>query len=246
MDRFLLGLFAVLLIVTAVLAAAFVLYYQPQTRELEDARQDASRLAQERADLAQQRAALNGRVSDLEHLLDEIRAESEELEAKVQAKEAILAELQSTQDELEQEIADGQIRVQRLRGQLRVDMVDEILFDSGEVTLKPEGRTVLKKVASVLANANRTIQDQGHTDNVPIQGRLAERFPTNWELSATRAVNVVRFLHEEAGLDPTTLSATGLSEYRPSESNDTDSGRQKNRRIEILLVPPYEPDPEEN
>ena len=98
MDRFLLGLFAVLLIVTAVLAAAFVLYYQPQTRELEDARQDASRLAQERA-------ALNGRVSDLEHLLDEIRAESEELEAKVQAKEAILAELQSTQDELEQEIA---------------------------------------------------------------------------------------------------------------------------------------------
>jgi chemotaxis protein MotB len=47
-------------------------------------------------------------------------------------------------------------------------------------------------------------------------------------------------------LDPTTLSATGLSEYRPSESNDTDSGRQKNRRIEILLVPPYEPDPEEN
>jgi chemotaxis protein MotB len=158
MGRFLLGLFAVLLIVTAVLAAGFVLYYQPQTRELEDARQDASRLAQERADLAQQRAALNGRVSDLEHLLDEIRAESEELEAKVQAKEAILAELQSTQDELEQEIVDGQIRVQRLRGQLRVDMVDEILFDSGEATLKPKGRTVLKKVASVLANANRTIQ----------------------------------------------------------------------------------------
>ena len=243
MGRFLLSLFAVLLIVAAVLAAAFVLYYQPQTKALEDARQEASLLAQERA-------ALNGRVSDLEHLLDEVRAESEELEAAVQAKEATLAELQSTQDELvaelEQEIADGQIRVRRLRGQLRVDMVDEILFDSGEATLKPEGRTVLKKIASVLANANRTIQVQGHTDNVPIQGRLAERFPTNWELSATRAVNVVRFLHEEAGLDPTTLSATGLSEYRPSESNDTDSGRQKNRRIEILLVPPYEADPEQN
>ena len=240
MSRFLLSLLAVLLTVAAVLAAAFVLYYQPQTKELEDARQDAS--------LAQERAALNSRVSDLEHLLDEVRAESEELEAEVQAKEAVLAELQSTQDELvaelEQEIADGQIRVQRLRGQLRVDMVDEILFDSGEATLKPEGQTVLEKVASVLAKANRTIQVQGHTDNVPIQGRLAERFPTNWELSATRAVNVVRFLHEKAGLDPTTLSATGLSEYRPSESNDTDSGRQKNRRIEILLVPPYEPDPE--
>ena len=241
MSRFLLSLLAVLLIVAAVLAAAFVLYYQPQTKQLEDARQEASLLAQERA-------VLKGRVSDLEQLLDEIRAESEELEAAVHDKEEALAELQSTQDdlvaELEQEIADGQIRVQRLRGQLRVDMVDEILFDSGKATLKPEGQTVLKKVASVLANANRTIQVQGHTDNVPIQGRLAERFPTNWELSAARAVNVVRFLHEKAGLDPTTLSATGLSEYRPSESNETDSGRQKNRRIEILLVPPYEPDPE--
>ena len=150
MSRFLLSLLAVLLIAAAVLAAAFVLYYQPQTKELEDARQEASLLAQERA-------ALNSRVSDLEHLLDEIRAESEELEAEVKAKEAVLAELQSTQDELvaelEQEIADGQIRVQRLRGQLRVDMVDEILFDfrrsdtqagrpdgTGESRLRPRER----------------------------------------------------------------------------------------------------------
>ena len=198
--------------------------------------------------MAHERADLNSRVADLEHLLDEVRAESEELEAEVQAKEAVLAELQSTQDELvaelEQEIADGQIQVQRLRGQLRVDMVDEILFDSGQATLKPEGQAVLEKVASVLANANRVIQVQGHTDNVPIEGRLAERFPTNWELSAARAVNVVRFLQETANLDPTMLSASGLSEYRPRESNDTDSGRQKNRRIEILLVPPFEPEPD--
>ena len=147
---------------------------------------------------------------------------------------------------LEQEIASGQIQVQRLRGQLRVDMVDEILFDSGEATLKPEGQTVLEKVASVLADANRIIQVQGHTDNVPIKGRLAERFPSNWELSAARAVNVVRFLHEKAGLDPRTLSATGLSEYRPRESNESEAGRQMNRRIEILLVPPFEPSPELN
>ena len=105
-------------------------------------------------------------------------------------------------------------------------------------------QTVLKKVASVLVKANRVIQVQGHTDNVPIKGRLAERFPTNWELSAARAVNVVRFLHEEAGLDPQSLSATGVSEYRPRAANDTDEGRQKNRRIEILLIPPFEPEPD--
>lgn len=240
MGKWLLGLLAIVLIVAAALAAAYLLYYQPLTQDLQDARREASLLAQERS-------TLKSRVSDLEHMLGELRAESTDLEARVQEKEARLAELQSTQDELvselEQEIADGQIQVQRLRGQLRVDMVDEILFDSGEATLKEGGQTVLKKVASVLINANRIIQVQGHTDNVPIKGRLSERFPTNWELSAARAVNVVRFLQEEAGLDAKSLSATGLSEYRPRETNETEEGRQKNRRIEILLVPPFEPDP---
>jgi chemotaxis protein MotB len=238
MGRWLLGLLTVALIVAAAFAAAYLFYYQPQTQELEDARREASLLAQERS-------ALASRVSDLEHMLDELRHESAELEAQVQEREARLAELQSTQDELlselEQEIADGQIQVERLRGQLRVDLVDEILFDSGQATLKAEGQAVLERVATVLAGANRIVQVQGHTDNVPIKGRLAERFPTNWELSAARAVNVVRFLQDEAGLDPQSLSGTGLAEYRPRASNDTDEGRQKNRRIEILLVPPFEP-----
>lgn len=241
MGKWLLTLLAIVLIVAAALAAAYLLYYQPLERDLENARREASLLAQERA-------TLSNRVSDLEHMLSELRTESAELEAEVQDKEARLAELQATQNELvtelEEEIANGQIQVQRLRGQLRVDMVDEILFDSGEATLKPEGQSVLTKVASVLVNANRIIQVQGHTDNVPIRGRLAERYPTNWELSAARAVNVVRFLQDETGLDPQALSATALSEYRPQEPNDTEQGRQKNRRIEILLVPPFEPDPD--
>lgn len=240
MGKWLLSLLAIVLIVAAALTAFYLLYYLPLTQDLEDARREASFLAQERS-------TLKSRVSDVEHMLGELRAESSELEARVQEKEAQLAELQSMQDELvselEQEIADGQIQVRRLRGQLRVDMVDEILFSSGEATLKEEGRAVLMKVASVLVHANRVAQVQGHTDNVPIRGRLAERFPTNWELSAARAVNVVRFLQEEAGLDPQSLSATGLSEYRPRATNDTDEGRQKNRRIEILLVPPFEPEP---
>lgn len=238
MGKWLLGLLTIALIIAAALAAAYLLYYQPLAQDLEDARREASLLAQERS-------ALGSRVSDLEHMLDELRHESAELEAQVQEKEARLAELQATQDELlselEQEIADGQIQVERLRGQLRVDLVDEILFDSGQATLKPEGQAVLERVASVLAGANRIVQVQGHTDNIPIKGRLAERFPTNWELSAARAVNVVRFLQEEAGLDPKSLSATGLAEYRPRATNDTDEGRQANRRIEILLVPPFEP-----
>ncbi len=239
MGKWLLGLFVVLLLVAAALGVAYYMYYLPQAQDLEDARREASLCAQERA-------TLRSRISDLEGMLNDLRQESAELEAEIREREERLAEVQSTQNELlselEQEIADGQIRVERLRGQLRVDVVDEILFDSGEATLKVGGKEVLKRVASVLATADREIQVQGHTDNVPIRGRLAETFPTNWELSAARAVNVVRFLQDEAALPPEHLSASGLSEYRPRAENDTPEGRQRNRRIEILLLPPLEPE----
>jgi len=190
---------------------------------------------------------LTSRVDDLEAMLGELRAESEELETLVREKEAMLAEVQSTQDELvaelQQEIADGQIQVNRLKNQLSVDMVDEILFDSGEATLKPAGREVLKRVATVLATAGRPIQVQGHTDNVPIVGQLAETYPTNWELSAARAVGVVRFLQDDARLDPALLAAAAYSENQPRADNETPEGRERNRRIEIVLLPPVEPAP---
>ena len=128
--------------------------------------------------------------------------------------------------------------MQRIRDQLSVDMVDEVLFDSGEAALKPAGVEVLKKVGAVLKKAsNRRIEVQGHTDNVPIRGALTKRFATNWELSAARAINVARYLQDDARVDPAMLSASGYSEYRPKASNDTEEGRRLNRRIEILLGP---------
>jgi len=228
------------ILVAAAVAAAiavalfYFLGYQPRGKELEEARREASLCVQERA-------AFQGRVSDLESMLDEVRRESAGLADQIRLREERLAQAQSTQDEivekLQQEIADGQIQVERMRGQLRVDMVDEILFDSGEASLKPAGKEVLEKLASVLAGSDRQIRVQGHTDDVPITGRLAQTFPTNWELSAARAVNVVRFLQDGASLDPAHLSASALSQYRPRVANDGPDGRQKNRRIEILLEP---------
>ena len=128
--------------------------------------------------------------------------------------------------------------MERIRDQLRVDLVDEVLFDSGEATLKPAGIAVFGKIGAVLAKAtDRRVEVQGHTDNVPITGALAKRFPTNWELSAARATNVVRFLQDQAKLDPRRLTATAHAEFQPKGPNDTDTGRRQNRRIEILLIP---------
>jgi chemotaxis protein MotB len=160
----------------------------------------------------------------------------------VAQKQQALDTLRTTQDqllgELQREIANKQIEVERIRDKLRVDMVDEILFDSGVAEIKPAGAAVLKKIGTILArSADRGIEVQGHTDNVPIRGALTHRFATNWELSAARATNVARFLQDQASVDPKLLSASAYSEFRPRVANDTDEGRRKNRRIEILLVP---------
>lgn len=240
------------LLLAVALAAFYVLLFEPQRGQLDErnaelAQEREARLAAER-DVrigAQEASSLNSRVAELERVLAGLRQTSAELEAAVAEKEAELAEVRDTQEalvaELEEEIAQGQVQVQRLAGQLRVDMVNEILFASGEAEVKPQGQALLRKIAVVLEKAGRPVQVQGHTDDVPISGQLAERFPSNWELSAARAVNVTRFLQEQAGVDPRLLSATGFSEYQPRASNDTPGGRQKNRRIEILLGPPPRP-----
>jgi chemotaxis protein MotB len=240
------------LLVAVALAAAYFLLFEPQRAELaarrdELTRERAAREAAER-DVrisAQEASSLNSRVAELEGLLAGLRQTSAQLEASVAEKQSQLAEVRETQNalisELEEEIAQGQVQVQRLAGELRVDMVDAILFASGEAEVKPEGRAVLGKIAEVLKKAGRSVQVQGHTDDVPISGRLAERFPTNWELSAARAVNVARYLQQEAGVDPALLSASAFSEHRPRAANDTPEGRQENRRIEILLGPHAQP-----
>jgi len=227
---------AALLVLLAVAAAVFYfMVFEPQQQALATAR--------DRADAAERDAvALRTRVADLEAIRDQLQRTSEELQEAVAAKEKELAALHSTQDELveglQKEISDKTIEVERIRDQIRVQMVDEILFDSGEATIKPAGLEVLRRVAAVLKKTeNRRIEVQGHTDNVPIVGALAQRFPTNWELSAARATNVARFLQEAGGVDPDLLSAAAYSEYQPRDSNDTEAGRRRNRRIEIRLGP---------
>jgi chemotaxis protein MotB len=234
--------FLVLLLVIAVgLGALWFWMYRPQEQALAAARADAARLQSEAA-LARERArALEGEVADLQTVRGELQRASLELQQQVQQKEGELSSIRSTQDELvsglKQEIESNQIQVQRIRDQLRVDLVDEVLFDSGESDVKPAGKAVLQKVGDALKKADgRRIEVHGHTDNVPIVGALAKRYPSNWELSAARAVNVSRFL-QQTGVDPVHLSATARSEYQPRAENGTDEGRRKNRRIEILLGP---------
>jgi chemotaxis protein MotB len=94
----------------------------------------------------------------------------------------------------------------------------------------------LSKVASVLKTtvSDLNVGIEGHTDNVPIKH---SGWKSNWELSSARALSVVHYLEDQEGIDPKRLSATGYGEFHPVASNETVSGRQENRRVEIVILP---------
>jgi len=145
---------------------------------------------------------------------------------------------QGLEQQLRSELESRDITISELQGRLTVNILDRVLFDSGEARLKPEGETVLRKVAEVLTrHPKRAVQVVGHTDNAPIRGRTAEGFTDNWALSAGRAVAAVRFLSGVAGVDPQRLSAMGCGEFHPLASNETSEGRSRNRRIAVVVLP---------
>ena len=129
--------------------------------------------------------------------------------------------------------ADFGIQVTETQHGTRLTFEDQILFDFGKATINPAGHGLLAQLAKAIQQVPNAVRIEGHTDNVPIQ---TKRFPSNWELSVARAVNVVKYFAEVGKLDPRRLSAVGYGESRPLVANDTPANRQKNRRVEILLL----------
>jgi chemotaxis protein MotB len=174
--------------------------------------------------------------------LDALTAEKAQLSQTAADKEAEIAKLKGTYDDLvgnlKNEISSGQIQVTQLKDKLTLNMVEKILFNSGQAELKESGKTVLDSVAAALKTIHdKDIRVEGYTDNVPLSPKLTDRFPTNWELSTARATNVVRYLVEKDGVDPSQMIAAGFGQYHPISTNDTPEGRAQNRRIDIVLVP---------
>jgi chemotaxis protein MotB len=194
------------------------------------------------AELREKLAVIQAEAKRTKQERDSLKARSEELERQ---KEAELEKLKGTYDELVQslkgEIEAGEIQIRRMKDRLSVNLESKVLFDSGRADLKGSGIEVLRKVGAQLAKIEgKRIQIEGHTDDDPIGGKLKEKYPTNWELSANRALAVVHFLQNEVGIDARRLSGAGYGEYQPTALNDTMEGKAVNRRIEIVLLPPYE------
>lgn len=215
----------------------------------------SSRLAEEASLLGDDKKQLEGilkaRSDTLSKNISEARQQSAELKvensrltddiaelqkAKVEKIEEVSGTYEQLLENLKNEIAKGQVTISELRGKLTVNIEAAILFDSGRADVKPEGVDILNKLVQTLKSVgDKAVRVEGHTDVIQIKGALSRIFPTNWELSAARAINVTKFLQKQ-GVDPSNLSATAFAEHKPVADNSSKEGRARNRRIEITLV----------
>ena len=220
----------------------------PSQADLDAADARAAKLANEKEEQAKILEACKRDRENLNKLVAGYTADAAATEDQMKAMEMALAAAAereaAAQERLEQframlsqlksMIDAGKLKVKITRNQMVVELPEAVLFGSGSAKLKRDGAQVLAQVAPVLVSLEeRNFQVGGFTDNVPIRTR---QFPSNWELSAARAVNVTKLLIEY-GMPPGRVSAAGYGDTHPVATNDTKEGRAQNRRIEIALLP---------
>ncbi len=190
-------------------------------------KQRLEKLGQNVDSLVKERGQLNQAMADTTARLEDLRKQKVAADARAATFRGLVAKLRSMIDA-------GQLKVVIRNGRMIIALPNDILFDSGRTDVKPDGKLALGKVAQALATVtDRDFLVAGHTDDVPIHTAV---FPSNWELSTRRAVEVVHFLIGQ-GMRPKVLAAAGYGEFDPAVPNDSTDHRAQNRRIEIVLQP---------
>lgn len=172
-------------------------------------------------------SATDDEILDLEQLSTELLAEKIEMTKEMQ-------EMYNTVEEyISNKGLEAKVTVDMGKKGVYVDIKEVILFESGESELKSSGIQVLEDLQDLFVDFENDIVIEGHTDNIPIRNK---DFESNWELSTSRALSVVKYLSEMDGLEPRRFSATGYGEYRPIVPNDSIKNRSINRRVNILII----------
>ena len=168
------------------------------------------------------------------------RARQEKLEVQQRAMQKTYDALLTS---LKKQLDTKEASIEEYREKLKVTFVDRILFGFSQVHISPEGKAALDQLAEVLGNVPEgRISITGHADSIPVASKFWYRFPSNWELSSARAAAVARYLIKRADLEPSRIEVVGQSSYQPLAENDTEAGRAKNRRVEIIITPGRSPD----
>ncbi len=203
-------------------------------KQLDDATALSGELKKRLEKLGQNVEKLTSEKGQLSQGLEDAKARLDELRRQKAAAEASAATFRGLVAKLRAMIDAGQLKVVIRDGRMLIALPNDVLFDSGKKAIKPDGQAALAKVAQALAAIpKRRFTVAGHTDDVPIH---TPHFPSNWELSTARAVEVARLLITD-GMKPEVLAAAGYGEFDPVAPNDTPEHRAQNRRIEIVLEP---------
>lgn len=220
---------------------------QSETKKLLAEIQKAQSLLMQREDslraLEGQLNARSSKLSSAQTQMDSLLRNLNEKSATLVELQAMLAKKDSISNALRQKVKnaligfDGKgLTITQKNGMVYVSMEDKLLFKSGSFEIDTRGADAIRGLAEVLAqNPDINIMVEGHTDDVPYQGR--GELKDNWDLSVKRATTVVRLLTENKGINPTRITGAGRSQYLPMEAAKTPQARQKNRRTEIILTP---------
>lgn len=146
--------------------------------------------------------------------------------------EDIKSKIESFQESISEALAQGLIEIDVSGSGVHIRLGDNVLFGSGQARIKATAYPILSQIAKIITRDTKEIYVEGHTDNVPIR---TNKYPSNWELSTARAMNVMRYLNKAEGIPMAKMAAVGHGENRPIASNDTAEGRAKNRRVEIFI-----------
>lgn len=206
---------------------------------------DSQEIARLTGQLKQERVAVDGvvrvrrkavsvtmQVSDRSYEGAQLRSLPDPQDGRLaKTEEDLVASLQS-------EIVKGHVMVQQIGDQLAITLSSRMHFESGKDTVNAAGVNVLKRIGLVLKDfPEQQVQVDGHTDNAAIRGALLKKFPNNQALSKSRAVNVMHLLRQE-GVAAARLESTGYADTKPVATNESEAGRQKNRRVEIVVSQP--------
>jgi chemotaxis protein MotB len=198
-----------------------------------EAQQRVAQLVKESGDQKKSSELTAGERDELKAALAAATLKLAELEDAQAASNQRLAEFKELRKKFQRMIDSGALDITYRRGRMIVEMPAAVLFDSGSADLSTAGKETVLQVAKVLRKvSSHHFLVGGHTDNVP----AVREYKSNWELSAARALKVTDTLISQ-GVAPRRLVLAGYSEYDPVASNGSDTGRQKNRRIEIILEP---------
>lgn len=196
--------------------------------ELVQTKAERQQLARKVSSMGQNVEALLGEKSDLRHeieMLDRMRAAAEERNAQYRR---VVYKLKRLLD-------SGRLKTKFRGGRMLLELPNDVLFAARSAELKPEAKESIREVANtMLLFPDREFQVVGHSDGKPMEG--SERYPTNWEISSQRAIEVVKVL-VEAGVAPELVTAAGAAEFDPVAPNDTEENKSLNRRVEIIFLP---------